>query len=140
MDSVPGEPATVIAIPAGASSEEFVQLISNKFGPLWQPRHTSQVTHGVTFEAGNFRIRVGDIKQGLGANNQLPRGAVCELEMLEPPDAIEPIEQDVGRILIRSFWQSLDVKNAREVLEVAGSQEGEAGIRQWFEILRFRNQ
>lgn len=141
-----GEPATVIAIPAGGATEDFTQLIASKFGPLWQPRQVLHVSNGATFEVGDLKVRVGELKQGYGGGTQMARGAVCEVEWA----AAEAV-QDKGvasaevedwksaESIIRTFWVALGVKAAREVFLVPGLEHGHGSARQWCEILRIRS-
>ena len=61
-EAASGEPATIVSIAAGPSSEEFTQLIVSKFGPLWQPRQILTSSFGYAFEIGDFRVRVGELR------------------------------------------------------------------------------
>ena len=92
------------------------------------------VAHGTAFEIGEFRIRIGELKQGYGGGTQMARGAVCEVEWIGGGE-----DWENGDKFIRGFWEGLEVKGAREVFWVAGLGEGESTIRQWCEILRIRS-
>ena len=138
-----GEPATLIAIPSGAPSEEFVQLILSKFGPLWQQRQLLHVSNGHAFEVGDFRVRVGEVKQGGGGGNVgVSMGAICEIEWVggdvEGGEGGTTEELEAGEVVIRAFWEGLGVKDARSVFTVPGLTLGEGSVRQWCEILRLR--
>ena len=134
------EPATVMSIPGGAVSDEFVNLLLAKFGPLWQPRHISQVSNGVTFDIGGFRARVGELKSGFSGAAQIPRGAICELEMISDQKEGNNEDPEAAKAILRGFWEGFNVKGAREVLDVPGIADDEGRIRQWVEILRLRTQ
>ena len=135
-----GEPATLVSISGGSSSEEFIQLISSKFGPLWQQRHTSHISNGSAFETGGFRIRVGELKQGFGGGTQLVRGGICEIEMIRDDNDNSDGNIDAAKSIIRGFWDGIGFKGAREVFDVPGTVQGDVNIRQWLEILRLRSQ
>ena len=144
---VSGEPATVISIPVGGVTEEFTQLVASKFGPLWQPRLALHVINGATFEVGDFKIRVGEVKQGYGGGTQTARGAVCEIEWTAAegvrqgsPAKNEGEAWNSAEPIIREFWGALEVKGAREVMLVPGIGDGDGSVRQWCEILRIRSQ
>ena len=131
-----GEPAVVTAIPSGPSTEAFFNLLVSKFGPLWTQRQSLCVTNGQAFDiAGNFRVLIGEVKQGL-QGTQLGRGVVVEVQWLDD----EGEEQwDEGEEVIRAFWASLGLKGAKECLHVAGKEDGFVNVRQWCEILRLRS-
>lgn len=143
------EPATIISIPSGSQKEEFVQLIATKFGPLWQLRQLLHVVHGATFEVGDFRIRIGDLKPGSASagTSQKSRGAVCEIEWIDTENTqsdrtIEDQEKywQNAEPMIKEFWDSLEVKGARQVFPVADLGDELSTARQWFDILPQRSQ
>ena len=133
-----GDPATIVSIPSGASSDEFVQLILTKFGPLWQQRQVLHVSNGMAFEVGGFRIRIGELKQGYGGGTTLSRGAICGIEVVESEGQDAEKEMESNQALIRGFWEGFDIKGAREVYDVPGMVEGDIAVRQWCELLRLR--
>ena len=128
-----GEPATVVSIPSGAQSEDFIQLLVSKFGPLWTQRPSLGVGYGLAYEVGDYGVRVGELRQGVGSA-QLVRGVVVQVEWKEGN------EGDWGEAegLIRGFWETLGVKGAREILQVPGMDKGDENVRQWCEVLRLR--
>ncbi|KAI4158826.1 MAG: hypothetical protein LQ342_007123 [Letrouitia transgressa] len=128
------ELATVITIPAGAQSEEFIQLLTSKFGPLWQLRQNLTLTNGYAFEVGEVNVRAGEIKQGYGGT-QLVRGVVVEVECR---DGQQQHERDYNENKIRSFWEGLNIKGARECSQVPRVDELFVSVRQWCDILRIR--
>lgn len=146
--AVTGDFATIISIPTGSATEEFTQLVATKFGPLWQPRQALHVMNGSAFEVGDFRVRIGELKQGYGAGGTLTaRGAVCEIEWLglesiNPSSTVGAQKEDWkgAEPVIRGFWETLEVKGAREVFWVSGLGDGTGSVRQWCEILRLRSQ
>lgn len=139
-DSSGEDAATIISMPPGAQGEEFVQLMLSKFGPLWQQRQVLNVNNGAAFETGEFRVRVGELRQGPGGGTQMVRGAICEVELINGDGDDVSIDGEPGAAsaLVKGFWESLGIQGAREVLDVPGSAEGEVNIRQWCEILRLR--
>ncbi|KAK3177114.1 hypothetical protein OEA41_008442 [Lepraria neglecta] len=134
-EATSGEPATVISIPQGASSEEFIQLMMSKFGPLWQLRQILNVVNGQAFEVGDFRVRVGEVRQGGGGGGQIGKGAVCEVEWV----GVEGEEEwEAAGPVITGFWEGLGIRGARRVFGVPGLAKGEGSVRQWCEVLRVR--
>ena len=133
-----GEPATIISIPSASQSDEFVQLLIAKFGPLWTQRQTLSVKNGQTFEVGEYTVRAGEVVQGYGAGNggaALGRGVVVEIEWTGE----DGTGDGGGEGLVQAFWDTLGVKGARECVNVAGMAEGFTSVRQWIEVLRIRN-
>ena len=141
-----GEPATIISVPAGSVSDDFTSLIVSKFGPLWQSRQILHITNGAAFEVGDFRIRIGELKQGFGGVTQMTRGAICEIEWNDT-DSVQqgstdgPREEEwmAAEPVIRGFWDALDMKGARDVFLVPGLGDDMSSVRQWCEILRIRS-
>ena len=132
-----GEPATIISIPPGGSSEEFIQLMLSKFGPLWQQRQVLGVVNGQAFEVDDFRVRIGEVRQaGGGGAGQMGKGAVCEVEWVGGGE--DEADWEGAGAVIAGFWEGLGVKGARRVFEVAGLGQGEGSVRQWCEGLRVR--
>lgn len=94
--------------------------------------------NGQAFEIGDFRIRVGELRQSGSGGGQMGRGAVCEVAWVG-----EEVEQgkegwEAGEAVVKSFWEGLALRGAREVYWVPGLGDGEGTIRQWCEILRPR--
>ncbi|KAF6225228.1 hypothetical protein HO133_010425 [Letharia lupina] len=137
-EAASGEPATIISIAAGPSSEEFIQLIISKFGPLWQQRQILSAGYGHAFEIGDFRVRVGELRQGGSGGGQMGRGAVCEVTWIREEAEQEQEGWEVGEAVVKGFWEGLALRGAREVYWVPGLGDGEGTIRQWCELLRPR--
>ena len=137
-EAASGEPATIVSIPTEPSSEEFIQLIVSKFGPLWQQRQILNIVTGHAFEIGDFRVRVGELRQGGSGGGQMGRGAVCEVAWVGG-DA-EPGKEgwEAGEAVVKGFWEGLALRGARAVYWVPGLGDGEGTIRQWCELLRAR--
>lgn len=136
-----GEPAAIISIPAGPQTEDFVQLLNAKFGPLWAQRQTLSVKSGLAFEVGDYMVRVGEVVQGYaGGGAALGRGVVVEVGYI----GVDGEGEDGGdgddvEGVVQTFWDTLGVKGARECVNVAGMGEGLGCVRQWCEVLRIRN-
>ena len=127
-----GEPANIISIPSGAQSENFIQLVLSRFGPLWTQRQSLSVSNGQAFEVEDFRIRLGEVRQGQGGAQQ-NRGVIVEVEWAGGDDDWDAIEDE-----IRAFWTGLDFKGAREYIRVPGIEKNLGNIRQWCEAIRLR--
>ena len=84
---------------------------------------------------GDFRIRVGEVRQGVGGTVH-GRGVVVEVEYLGEEGGEEEWEE--GERVIRAFWEGLGVRGGREVVRVPGVEEGAGEVRQWCEVLRLR--
>ena len=127
-----GEPAKIVSIPSGPHSEEMVQLTIGKLGPLWIQRQALSVINGQYFEVEDFRLRIGEVRQGQGGAQQ-NRGVVMEVEWIGGDDDWDALEDEV-----RSFWAGLEFKGAKEFIRLPGVETDLANIRQWCEALRLR--
>lgn len=89
------------------------------------------------FDIGDFRVRVGEARQGFGGA-QIVAGVVVEVEWWgEGEGEVGAWAEAEG--MIRGFWESLGgVARARECFLVMGVEGGEGTVRQWCEILRLR--
>ncbi|KAI4106942.1 MAG: hypothetical protein L6R37_001941 [Teloschistes peruensis] len=103
--------ATVISIPIGPSTDELNQLLLTRLGPLWQPRQSYSVVDGLGYQVGDFRIRVGEVRQGIGGS-QLVRGVAIEIALITPhDDGVESREETEQMIM--SFWEELGLTGAK---------------------------
>ncbi|KAL8706116.1 MAG: hypothetical protein Q9201_000818 [Fulgogasparrea decipioides] len=105
--------ATVISISSGPSTDEFNQLLGSKFGPLWQSRQILAVIDGSTYQIGDFRVRAGELRQGIGGA-QLVRGVIAEVAYLGQDGQGEA--KGSAERMITAFWQELGVQGVREFL------------------------
>ncbi|KAL8939120.1 MAG: hypothetical protein Q9216_003533 [Gyalolechia sp. 2 TL-2023] len=123
LDNTSNEPvATVVSIPSGPSTDEFIQLLTSKLGPLWQQRQLLTVVDGSTFEVGDIRIRAGELRQGLGGS-QLVRGVVVEVTHKGRVD--EKLDRTAGEKLIKAFWEELGMKGGREFTATGSERTGD---------------
>jgi hypothetical protein len=130
--------ATVIAIPSGLQSEEMLQLVVGKLSPLWSHRQTLLVGNGLAFEMDDFRVKVGEMRQG---QTGLVKGTVVEVEWLAAADedSEEESDGDTAQLVIRAFWNTLGIDGAREVMRVPGSgNKGFDLVSQYCQLLRSR--
>lgn len=134
--------ATISSIASGQATDEFVQFLANKLAPLWTVSKIASVVNGLSFEVGDFRIRVGELRQGIGSSLVL-RGIIVEINWAgdggggEGGGDSDGMEEESEGV-IKGFWEPLGVKGWKEVFQVAGSAEGNGRVRQWFEMLRLR--
>ena len=128
-----GEPALVIAIPSGSQSEEFIQLMISRFGPLWTQRQTLHVSNGQAFEAGDLRVKIGEVRQGQGGAQQ-GKGVIVEIEWAGGDE----YHLSTAEGVIGAFWKKIDIKGARECMRVPGVEQDFSNVRQWCEALRLR--
>ena len=116
-----------------------MQLVISKFGPLWQQRQVTNVGNGLAFEIGDFKVRVGEVRQGsAGGAAQMGRGAVCEVQWDGAGDGEGEDAWEAAEGVIRGFWDGLGLTGARECFWVPGLGLGEGTVRQWCELLRIR--
>lgn len=94
------------------------------------------VGNGTAFEIGDFRVRVGEVRQSGIGGVQMGRGALCELSWSGDSGEEKEESWEAGETVVRGFWEGLGIRGAREVFWVPGLGDGEGTIRQWCEILR----
>ncbi|KAL4803708.1 mediator complex, subunit Med20 [Aspergillus unguis] len=78
---IPTTPMVMTTVPL-ASTNSLYQHFSYACQPFWCPRHTVTVPNGVMYEIGDFRVRVGDVRQTQPAARV--RGTVVEVEWRGP--------------------------------------------------------
>lgn len=130
--------ATIIAIPSGVQSEEMVQLVVGKLGPLWSHRQTLHVSNGTAYEMEDFHVRVGELRQRQSAQI---KGVVVEVEWLAGghggPE--EESDWDTSELIIRAFWDALGIEGAREFIRVPGLGKGRFDlVSQYCQLLRVK--
>jgi len=130
---VTGTPASIMAIQPGSHAEDFIQLVITRLGPLWTFRQAVQVIQGQAFEVGDYRIKVGDLKEGHGGAQQV-KGTIIEIEWIGG----EENDSEAAGEGIRTFWSSLNIEGARDFTKVPGHTDEFGTIRQWCEALRLR--
>ena len=116
----------------------------------------ASVANGLAYEVGDFRIRVGELRQGMGSS-QVLKGIIVEVNWAgdggggeggggegggeggggEGGGDTDGMEEEVEGV-IKGFWEPLGVKGWKAVFQVAGFAEGNGTVRQWFEMLRLR--
>lgn len=128
-----GEPATLVSIPSGPPRDDFPKLVESKMGPMWMQRPTLSVINGLGYWIGDYRVRLGEVRQGAGSGAQL-KGIAVEVEWA----GAEEGEWGMGEPAIRAFWDGLGLKKGRGVVQVAGLEKGNGSVRQWFEVLRLK--
>lgn len=128
--------AAIVSISVGASTEDFSQLLLTKLAPLWQPRHLLAVVDGLCYQVGDFRIRVGEVKQGIGSS-QLVRGVAIELAFMNPDEGgLESC--DGATQMIMTFWEELSLTGAKEFFSDR-EDDGFQDVRLWCRMLTLRN-
>lgn len=126
--------ANVISLPAGQSTDDFTQILVSRLGPLWQQRQLLAVIDGLAYEVGDFRIKAGELRQGVGGA-QLVRGVVVEVTYVGGGGPVH----DGGQTeeMITAFWDELGMNGASEF---KGSREGKEedgfdDVRLWSMVL-----
>lgn len=128
-----GEPATLISIFSGPQSEDFLHFVGSKMGPMWMQRPTLSVSNGMGYWLGDFRVRLGEVRQGVGSGAQL-KGVAVEVEWA----GAEEGDWELGEPTIRTFWENLGLKKGRGIVHVPGLEKGNGTVRQWIELLRLK--
>ncbi|KAL8928775.1 MAG: hypothetical protein Q9208_001553 [Pyrenodesmia sp. 3 TL-2023] len=135
VDGMISDPiATVIATPAGPSTDEFIQLLLTKLGPLWQRRRVVMVFDGSTMEVGDFRIRAGELRNDIG-KAQVVRGVIVEVTYVDQAGGSQDGEN--GEDMVKTFWDELGVKGAREFKssEIGEMEDGFRDVKLWCKVL-----
>ena len=127
------ERTTIVTIPPGGQTEDFVQMMFSKFGLLWTQRQILQVNNGQAFEAGDFRVKVGEVRQGQGSSQQ-SKGLIVELEWMSGNEN----DWAFAEPIIMGFWKGLEIRGAKEYLWNQEFIGGFGTIIQWCEALRVR--
>lgn len=132
-----GPQTTVAAIPAGPPTDAFTQLLGTKLGPLWQPRQLLAVVDGIAYQVGDFRVRAGELRQGLGGA-QLVRGVVVEVAYVGQDD--EALGRSGRETMIIGFWQELGVKGAKQFFKPdLVERDGFEDVRLWCSALMLKS-
>ena len=92
-----------------------------------------QVINGQAFEAGDFRVRLGELKQGQGSSQQ-SKGMIAELEWMAGSENDRASAESV----VKEFWKGLEIRGAKEYMRGLGTSTGLNTIGQWYEALRTR--
>lgn len=151
-------------IPA-SQSESLALLLRHQLAALWTPRHVLSVPNGALFTAGLFTIYIGELRalrEGQGGGASSPGVVVCiattagadesaQTEGIDG-DAVEPVDFEAARAAVRELWGAIRARRdlgRGEVREVfmapsggsardAKSDETDAVVRMWCEVLRLR--
>lgn len=138
------------AMSNAAASELFKHLV-RACEPIWCHRHTHAVMTGQVFDVGDFRVRIGEVRQTIPVARQ--RGAVVEIEWRGPslitspasaayvdPDQELPYipthaeiqsEQTLTAHMIRQFWSRLGLGVVTaEQQSGSGGASSSTGIRE----------
>ena len=133
----------IISIPAG-SVEDFFYTVQNKMQPLWVARMIVRVENGAGFEIGEWKIRVGEVKQTGGAGQARVRGCVIEATMAVPEDDETFDGDEIGNErreeLLKEIWDHLGLVDGKAFVKVPGigiQKDGFGLMRQYMELLRF---
>ncbi|KAL9583521.1 MAG: hypothetical protein Q9212_002661 [Teloschistes hypoglaucus] len=128
--------ATVISIPTGPSTDELNQLLLTRLGSLWQPRQSYSVADGLSYQVGDFRIRVGEVRQGIGGS-QLVRGVTIEIALIsQRDDGVESREETEQMIM--SFWEGLGLTGAKNFFSDRERGDFE-DVRLWCRMLTLKS-
>ncbi|KAI4203102.1 MAG: hypothetical protein LQ350_002150 [Teloschistes chrysophthalmus] len=128
--------ATVISIPIGPSTDELNQLLLTRLTSLWQPRQSYSVVDGLGYQVGDFRMRVGEVRQGIGGS-QLVRGVAIEIALTsQRDDRVESREETEQMIM--SFFEELGLTGAKTFL--SDREHGDfQDVRLWCRMLTLKS-
>lgn len=141
----------VIAIPA-QQRDGFLHLILNKMGALWNPRTTMGIQAGAAYDAGEYIVRMGELKQLTTPNTTRALVTCIQSNTVPEKDTAKATEKpgvETGdqedqqgqsrKEAVQKFWKSFGIDGAKEAFCV--SNQGDDGldeIRLWCEALRLR--
>ncbi|KAJ5090214.1 Mediator complex subunit Med20 [Penicillium argentinense] len=136
----------IMATMSHSACKTMFQHFSYACQPFWAHRLTLTVPNGVYYDVGDFRVRVGDVRQTFPSLRA--RGTLVEIEWRGPSmidsftatvasngensdsgvdvsfsaleDADVDAEYAATALLIREFWQRLGVEGAKEAILVPG--------------------
>ena len=117
-------------------ADNFVSLVGSKFGGSFIVRAGLSVKSGHAYTVGDYAIRVGEIRQGVGAQALL-RGIVMEIRYTNDFDRAED-----AKGMITEIWRSLNLGKAKEcIVALSGDKEVDKveEIKLWCEVLRLRS-
>lgn len=113
---------------------------------LWTPKVSLRVTSGLAYKAGEFVIRVGELRQTGG--QQPLRGVVCSIETkatlnFEGLEANQDHKvNDADKAVLSEAWKSIGEDGAKQVfITYATTETSEAGFdeaRLWCQIFQLR--
>ncbi|KAF2420301.1 hypothetical protein EJ08DRAFT_702540 [Tothia fuscella] len=134
----------VIALPV-QQYNPFLGLLTSKFAAIWGPQAYLQVVDGMAYGAGEFQIRVGELRQN--GSSTPDRGIICCIEAThaidDEEDSLTPEEiQDLegnAKAEIQALWTRIGFEGAKEVF-TSGSPDGDAfdEARTWCDLLKLR--
>ncbi|KAK7530174.1 mediator complex, subunit Med20 [Phyllosticta citribraziliensis] len=140
--------ATIIAIPP-AQMEPYSNLLNLKFGALWMYRMGSQLSGGTSYTAGDFTVRIGELREMRG--QMLTRGTIiCIQSAGQPEDATIKTESageerpdlQAKQAAVREIWSKFAVPGAKEFMTMRepGNDENPSfdEVRLWCEVLHLQ--
>ena len=89
------------------------------------------VSNAQAFEVGDFRVRLGEVRQGPTTPG---RAVVTEVEWNSGGGE----DWETAEAVIKPFWDHLEAVGAKECFHVPGVDKSYGSVRQWCEILRLR--
>ncbi|KAK8159286.1 mediator complex, subunit Med20 [Phyllosticta citrichinensis] len=140
---------TIIAIPP-AQMELYSNLLNLKFGALWMYRMGSQLSGGTSYTAGDFTVRIGDLREMRG--QMLTRGTIVCIQSAGKPKEDATIKTESAgdgqpdlqakQAAIREIWSKFAVPGAKEVMTARETSNRENSsfdeVRLWCEVLHLQ--
>jgi hypothetical protein len=155
----------VSAIPS-RQQQSYALLLRHQFAALWQPRHILTLLQGTTLNAGLCTVQLGELRwtrEGpQSAGVQSPGVLICISTTIGADASGDPLESGTATLeegddqpdfayaqaVIRDCWSkiknnlNLGKSEIREVMMaqdiMTATQEKEAAVRMWCEVLRVR--
>ncbi|TID14700.1 putative mediator complex subunit med20 protein [Venturia nashicola] len=135
----------VITIPSSQLGS-FTNLLIDRFVSLWTPRVSLRVTGGLAYRAGDFVVRIGELRQTGG--QQPLRGVVCSIETKTTsafgsngPNQDGKVDE-AEKMVLSEVWRRIGENGAKEDFTAYATEEAiEAGFdeaRLWCQILQLR--
>ena len=128
-----GTKDTVITI-RPQQGDAFFNLLKDRFGALWAFRSRVSIVNGVEYNVGEFKIRLGELRQ-ISGQQQL-RAVICCIETSSMADG------SATRAALSDLWAAIGFTNIKEAFGTYSinptTEEGFDEVRLWCDVLRLR--
>jgi hypothetical protein len=109
FEYAPGPEQYSISSMLDTDLNEYKTLMVQKMGVLWSPRTMSIVSKGLTFDLGDSKIRIGEVRtEAAGVK------AVLVAIQIPVDEGVEKGDESVLRGIVSELWKSFGVEGAKE--------------------------
>jgi len=138
-----GSKDTVITI-RPQQGDAFFNLLKERFGALWTFRSRLSILNGVEYNVGEFKIRLGELRQ-ISGQQQTVRAVICCIEtssMADGGDNGPGSNGSATRAALSDLWAAIGFANIKEAFGTypidSTTEEGFDEVRLWCDVLRLR--